>query len=100
MAGAQFDGLDIKMLRSRKSEKWHTYPADVLPAWVAEMDFPVAQPIQDVLSRALDRSDVGYPIAPGRTGIREAFADRMDQRFGWSIDPRRVEVLSEVVQGL
>ncbi|HIF97063.1 MAG TPA: pyridoxal phosphate-dependent aminotransferase [Myxococcales bacterium] len=100
MAGAQFDGLDIKILRSRKSEKWHAYPADVLPAWVAEMDFPVAQPIQDVLSRALDLSDLGYPIAAGRTGIREAFADRMEERFGWSINPRRVEVLSEVVQGL
>ena len=100
MAGIGFDKLDIKTLRSRKSEKWHAYPADVLPAWVAEMDFPVAQPIRDVLSQALDHSDVGYPIAAGRTGIREAFADRMEARFNWTIDPRQVEVLSEVVQGL
>ena len=100
MAGARFDGLDIEILRSRKSEKWHAYPADILPAWVAEMDFPIAAPIQQALKRALDSWDVGYPIAPGNTGIREAFADRMEERFDWSVNPRQVEVFSEVVQGL
>ena len=100
MAGARFDGLDIEILRSRKSEKWHAYSADILPAWVAEMDFPIAAPIQQALKRALDSWDVGYPIAAGNTGIREAFADRMEERFGWSVNPRQIEVLSEVVQGL
>lgn len=100
MANAQLEGLDLEVLRARKSEKWHTYPPDVLPAWVAEMDFPVAEPIRRVLAEAVERWDVGYPIAPGNTGIREAFADRMEERFGWRIDPRRVEVVSEVVQGL
>jgi len=100
MAGTRFDGLDLEVLRSRKSEKWHTYPPDVLPAWVAEMDFPIASPIEAVLREALDRWDLGYPIAPSKTGIREAFAERMDARFGWQVDPGEVEVLSEVVQGL
>ena len=100
MANAQLEGLDLEVLRARKSEKWHAYPPDVLPAWVAEMDFPIAEPIRRVLADALERWDVGYPIAPGRTGIREAFADRMEERFGWRIDPRQVEVVSEVVQGL
>ena len=56
MAGTRFDGLDLEVLRSRKSEKWHTYPPDVLPAWVAEMDFPIASPIEAVLREALDRN--------------------------------------------
>ena len=100
MTGARFDGLDIESLRQRKSEKWSSYPPEILPAWVAEMDFPVADPIRLALQESLDHSDMGYPIAPGRTGIREAFAERMESRFGWRVDPHQVEVLSEVVQGL
>jgi cystathionine beta-lyase len=100
MAHARLEGLDLEVLRARKSEKWHTYPADILPAWVAEMDFPVAEPIQRVLAEAVERWDVGYPVAAGRTGIREAFAERMQEHFGWAVEPRDVEVVSEVVQGL
>ena len=100
MPKAGFDALDIEILHRRKSEKWHTYPADVLPAWVAEMDFPPAPPILRTLEEALGQWDVGYPISPSNTGIREAFADRMDERFGWKIDPGDVTVLSEVVQGI
>ena len=94
------DNLDVKSLQSRITEKWNTYPGDTLAAWVAEMDFPVAEPIRRVLQRAVDHSDIGYPIEPRATGIVEAFAERMETRFGWSVEPRRVEVLSEVVQGL
>jgi cystathionine beta-lyase len=97
---AVLDELDIETLKARNSEKWSTYPPDVLPAWVAEMDYPLAEPIARVLQQAVDRGDVGYPIALKDTGIREAFCERMDERFGWSIQPGRVEVLSEVVQGL
>lgn len=100
MAHAKLDDLDLDVLRSRKSEKWHTYPPEILPAWVAEMDFPLAAPIERVLRQAVDRWDVGYPIAPRDTGLPEAFAERMADRFGWTIDPARVEILSEVVQGL
>jgi cystathionine beta-lyase len=97
---AQLDDLDLAVLRQRKSEKWHTYPPEILPAWVAEMDFPIAEPIKQVLQQAVDHWDVGYPIAPRDTGLCEAFAARMDDRFGWRIEPRRVEILSEVVQGM
>jgi cystathionine beta-lyase len=97
---AVLDELDIRLLENRRSEKWHTHPRDVLPAWVAEMDFPVAAPIQDELRRFAEQSDVGYPIALRETGLAEVFSVRMQERFGWSTDPARVEILSEVVQGM
>ena len=100
MASAKLDDLDLGILHARKSEKWHTYPAEILPAWVAEMDFPLAEPIERVLRTAIDRWDIGYPIAPRDTGLREAYAERMAERFAWDVDPARVEILSEVVQGL
>jgi len=97
---AVLDELDPRRLARRRSEKWHTHPADVLPVWVAEMDFPVAAPIQAELRRFVEEADLGYPLAPNRTGLAEVFVERMAERFDWSPDPARVEILSEVVQGM
>jgi cystathionine beta-lyase len=96
----QFDDLDLATLKTRLSEKWNTYPDDIHPAWVAEMDFPLAEPIRRVLERAVDLSDIGYPIAPTATGLREAFCDRMHQLYAWDIAPTGVEILTDVVQAL
>jgi cystathionine beta-lyase len=97
---ARLDDLDLATLKTRLSEKWNTYPDDIHPAWVAEMDFPLAEPIRRVLERAVDLSDIGYPIAPTDTGLREAFCDRMRALYDWEIQPRRVEILTDVVQAL
>lgn len=97
---ARLDDLDLAVLKTRLSEKWNTYPDDVHPAWVAEMDFPLAEPIRRVLERAVDRSDIGYPIAPTDTGLREAWQERVQRLYGWQIEPRRVEILTDVVQAL
>ncbi len=96
----RLDDLDIERLKSRLSEKWSSYPPDVLPAWVAEMDFPLAQPIRAILEQALDRNDLGYPIALNATGLREAFSQRMADNFGWQTDPARTLVITDIVQGI
>jgi len=96
---SRFDRLDVAKLRARSGEKWRLYGDDVLPAWVAEMDFPLAEPVRAVVEEALALDDLGYPLE-SPAPLQEAFAARMASRFGWRIDPRRVEVLSEVVQGI
>lgn len=96
----RLDELDLRRLETRRSEKWHTYPRDVLPAWVAEMDFPIAAPIARELARFVEASDVGYPLGLRQCGLAEAFCERMAERFDWTVEPERVEILSEVVQGL
>ncbi|HIG70147.1 MAG: PatB family C-S lyase [Myxococcales bacterium] len=95
-----FDDIDIRALENRRSAKWRFHPRDVLPAWVAEMDYPIATPIQDELRRLTENSDAGYPMSDADTGLPEAFRERMNERFGWNPDPARVELLSEVVQGM
>lgn len=97
---AILDDLDRDQLTRRRSEKWHTHPPDVLPAWVAEMDFPVAAPIQAELLRFVESGDVGYPIALRETRLPEVFCARMAEVFDWRPEPDAVEILSEVVQGL
>jgi cystathionine beta-lyase len=99
MAGS-FDELDLERLRQRSSAKWQRFGEGVLPAWVAEMDYPIAPAIRSVLERALEFDDFGYPALEHEHLVPEAFAARMARRFGWRADAGRVEVLSDVVQGL
>ncbi len=95
-----FDDLEIDELRRRRGEKWAQYPPDVLPAWVADMDFPVAEPIARHLAEAVRTHDLGYPINPTPSALPSVFAKRVLERFGWPLDPKRVLVLTDVVQGI
>ena len=67
-----FDACTLAELRQRRSEKWATYPPDVLPAFVAEMDVMLAEPIRRTLIAAIARGDTGYAHP---AGLPEAFAD-------------------------
>jgi cystathionine beta-lyase len=94
------DAVRPELRRPSCGEKWTHYPEDVLPLWVADMDFPIAEPIRRVLRFAVDRSDLGYPIHPAPTDVPEITASHMHDRFGWLPDPGCVEILSDVVQGM
>jgi cystathionine beta-lyase len=91
---AGFDDLSLDALRARRSAKWAMYPPDVLPAWVAEMDFPLAGPVRDVLRRAVELDDCGYPYA---AGLPESFAAFASRRWGWAPDPARVRLVPDVM---
>jgi len=95
-----FDHIDEDALRARRGAKWANCPDDVLAAWVADMDFPVAEPIVRVLRQMSSTSDLGYPADADTRQLAGIFAGRMRQRFDWAVDPARVEVLTDVVQGL
>ncbi len=96
-----FDDLELRSLRARRGEKWQQYPGDdVLSAWVADMDFPAAEPIRRVLGEMLEVADLGYPLNPTPLGLPTLLAERSARLFDWHFDPARVEVLTDVVQGL
>ncbi len=92
-----FDAVEEADLRRRQSAKWALYPADVLPAWVAEMDFPLAPPIRRALHEAVDRHDTGYAFP---AGLGESFAAWATDRWGWSVSPGDVRLVSDVVTGI
>ncbi|MFN8218124.1 MAG: aminotransferase class I/II-fold pyridoxal phosphate-dependent enzyme [Solirubrobacterales bacterium] len=91
--------LSLERLRLRRSAKWGCYPADVLPAWVAEMDFPLAQPVRVALAEAVELDDTGYAW-PAAVGLAEAFAEFAAGRLGWEVDPARVSPANDVVAAL
>jgi cystathionine beta-lyase len=101
MSGADFT-LPLDLLRSRQNVKWQKYASDVLPAWVAEMDFSVAYPIRRAIERTVREQDYGYPQRGGQGGgevLAASFARRMQARFGWTVDPALVVPLGDLVQG-
>ena len=101
-AERNFFDLSEETLRSRSNAKWNSYGAGILPCFVAEMDFQVADPIQKAITRFTDKRDYGYPQyngAKAERAVAEAFATRMEKRFGWRTDPGLVQVIADLVQG-
>lgn len=99
---ANFFDLPESVLRSRRNSKWNAFGPDILPAFVAEMDFAVAEPIQEAISRAVAAGDYGYPQHKGgkpEPAVAEAFVARMEQRFGWKTQASLVQVVADLVQG-
>ena len=84
----------LSLLRERTSMKWRSFPADVLPLFVAESDFPLAEPVADALIAAVRRSDTGY-VAPVN-GLAGAFAGFAGRRWGWPVDPEQVSTTTDV----
>ena len=87
-------------LRTRRGGKWRRYPVDVLPAFVAEMDFKVAPAVQSALKRFTDLQDYGYELFTDEEGLFAAFAAWMGRRHSWNPDPGLTVASADVVQGL
>jgi cysteine-S-conjugate beta-lyase len=83
--------------RTSNSIKWTQYPADVLPLWVADMDFRTPQPILDSLQATLQQGVLGYEFLQRHT--QEAVAARMERLYGWHVDPDWVVATPGVVSG-
>lgn len=83
--------------RDTNSTKWTEYPPDVLPLWVADMDFRTPEPILDALRAALDRGVLGYEFLKPRT--QQVVAARMEWLYGWQVDPDWVVATTGVVSG-
>jgi cysteine-S-conjugate beta-lyase len=94
---AAFDEVSLDALRRRRSSKWVRYPADVLPAWIAELDVPLAEPVRRVLHEAVEMGDTGYAEAGE---LPEAFAGFARERLGWAVDPANVLVVPDVMVGV
>jgi cystathionine beta-lyase len=79
--------------------KWNRYAGrDVLPLWVADMDFAVAPAIQEALRRRVDHGVFGY--AEPWPSLVEAVVEHLEGEYGWRIDPAWIVWLPGLVTGL
>ncbi|MEV2256024.1 aminotransferase class I/II-fold pyridoxal phosphate-dependent enzyme [Streptomyces sp. NPDC050147] len=90
--------LSLEQLRRRTSMKWRTYPADVLPLWVAEMDVPLAEPVAEAITDAVRHGDTGYPAG---TAYAEALAEFALKRWAWDgLAVERTAIVPDVMLGV
>lgn len=94
-----FDTPDLVELRATGGLKWSAFP-DAIGAFVAEMDFGLAPVIQEALHREIDLGRTGYLPPAAAAALAEATAAWTDERFGWSIDPGRVQPVADVLAAL
>ncbi len=78
--------------------KWGQAPPGVLPAWVAEMDYALAPPVHEAVTRAVADGITGYP-GSGRD-VGEALAGFAQRQWGWGLDPSRVVLVGDVMAGI
>ena len=79
------------------SMKWNQYPADVLPLWVADMDFKAPEAVISALQERVAQGVFGYPNESEE--LRSAVVDWLAGRFDWKISPEAVILLPGVVNG-
>ncbi len=87
-------------LRARGSWKWAKGGPGVIGAFVAEMDFGVARPVEEALLGVVERRELGYLSQRASDAMAAACARWQRDRYGWEVDPERVRPLPDVITGL
>ncbi len=84
--------------RGTDSGKWGWFGEDVLPMWVADMDFASPQPIIDALQRRVQHGVFGYGM--DSNALKQTIVERMARLYAWTIQPDDIVMLSGLVSGL
>ncbi|MHC8305915.1 MalY/PatB family protein [Pseudomonas sp. PB3P13] len=79
------------------STKWSRYPADVLPMWVADMDFAAPPVIVQALQKRLEHPLLGYSVA--QQDLREAIVADLWKKYAWRVEPQALIFLPGVESG-
>jgi len=91
-----FDTLITR--RGTGSSKWGMYPDDVLPMWVADMDFQSPPAVLEALQQKVDHGVFGYSFPPPT--LTEAIVERMARLYDWEISPEAVLYTPGVMVGV
>jgi cystathionine beta-lyase len=86
--------------RTALPTKWGMLPPDVLPAWVAEMDYALAPAVADALGAAVRGQVTGYPTRGPGGPLGEAYAGFAQRHYGQAVDPDLVLPVSDVTAGV
>lgn len=82
---------------SSESLKWRKYGAEVIPLWVADMDFPSPDAVIDALHKRIDHGVFGYGIELPE--LRTAIVERMNRKYHWLINPEDIIFIPGVIRG-
>jgi cysteine-S-conjugate beta-lyase len=83
--------------RNTESVKWHKYGPDVLPMWVADMDFVSPEPVIRTLEERVAHGIFGYPTTTSE--MTETIIERLDRIHHWHVEPEDLIFVPGVVTG-
>jgi cystathionine beta-lyase len=85
--------------RGALSSKWSVEQVfgreDVLPLWVADMDFRVPEPVMSALRERLEHPIFGYTIVSH--GFYDSVIQRLDAKYGWKVEKEWIEITPGVM---
>ena len=85
--------------RNGDSLKWNRYAGrDVLPLWVADMDFAAPPAVLAALEQRIAERCLGYPVP--RPELVDAVLDYLQREYGWAVEPEWLVWLPGIVTGL
>ena len=90
-----FDSINNRV--GTNSVKWDIDP-DVIPLWVADMDFQVLPELKEALSKRVDEGIFGYTLVP--ESYYEAIINWFDRRHHWHIDRSWILYTSGVIPAM
>ena len=83
--------------RSTDSIKWNFFDDDVLPMWVADMDFRSPQAIIEALEQRVRHGIFGYPQESPQ--LHEVVVDWIARHYNWHVEPDALVFLPNVSVG-
>jgi cystathionine beta-lyase len=97
--GMSFDFDAVIDRRHTDSLKWDRYGGrDVIPMWVADMDFQAPPTVLEALHRRVEHGVFGYAMPPRE--LVQVIVARMEQKYRWRIEPSWIVWLPGVVPAL
>ena len=91
-----FDRVPNRRLRGVLN-KWTSFPRDILPMWIADMDFAAPPPILKALHKLAEHGDLGYMLPP--TVLYETIAARLNRLYSWCISADMIVPIAGVNSG-
>ena len=91
---ASFDFDRVIDRRSSDSNKWRKYASDVLPLWVADMDFASPPAVVAALQARVAHGFFGYLTESPE--LPAVVAERVTKRYGWRVAPEAVVLIPGV----
>ncbi len=88
-----FDRVHDRM--ATESSKWHTHPADVLPMFVADMDFMSPEPVIRALRERVEHGFFGY--GKEQPEFFEVVCERLWRRYRWRVEPEAIVTMPGVI---
>lgn len=95
MTSFNFDTVIAR--KGTDAKKWAAYPADVLPMWVADMDFAAPPTVIEALRTRVEHGVFGYGLP--QDAFRQQIVDDMQAKYGWAISPDDIVFLPGVEPG-